>query len=261
MVTRIWHGTTTESHAEKYLTFLRYAGTKDYLQCPGNLSVIILHQEESDIHHFMTITEWKDIDAVKNFAGEDYSKAVYYPEDEGFLLTKEERVKHYQTEVIASGRLKEFIRQLKELFDGGSWQGESFKEKLKRVDEVNAFLQPIPGVHSIAEIIWHCIYWRMTLLKSGNGELGYRDSTFEKLNFLSVEQLRSQGWEKLHAALLASQEQLISMLTIKSESFLEEHYEKDKTFSHLVEGIIQHDIYHLGQIGLVQKILALKSIK
>ena len=175
------------------------------------------------------------------------------------MLSKEETVSHFETEVIASGRLKEFIRQLNELFEGGSWQGECYKEKLKTVSEENAFQQPVPGVHSIAEIIWHCIYWRTTLLKSANGELGYRDSTVDKLNFLPVEQLKQEGWENLHDKLLTTQQQLLSMLTIKSESFLEEEYKKGKTFFHLVEGIVQHDIYHLGQIGLVQKMLAIKS--
>lgn len=55
---------------------------------------------EGDIAHFKLITYWENMEVIKNFAGDDFSKAKYYPEDEQFLLEFEERVQHY--EVFAS---------------------------------------------------------------------------------------------------------------------------------------------------------------
>jgi hypothetical protein len=52
---------------------------------------------ESENCHFYTVTEWENIEAIKAFAGEDYEKAVYYPEDEGVLLEFEEKVQHYES--------------------------------------------------------------------------------------------------------------------------------------------------------------------
>jgi len=43
------------------------------------------------------VTEWTNIEAIKRFAGEDYEKAKYYPEDSGILLEFEEKVIHYET--------------------------------------------------------------------------------------------------------------------------------------------------------------------
>ena len=37
------------------------------------------------------------MEAIKKFAGDDYEKARYYPEDEKYLLEFEERVDHYET--------------------------------------------------------------------------------------------------------------------------------------------------------------------
>jgi len=60
----------------------------------------VWREKAADCCHFWTITEWKDITSVKAFAGEDYEKAVYYPEDEGILLEFEERVIHTETFIV-----------------------------------------------------------------------------------------------------------------------------------------------------------------
>ena len=100
MITRIWHGRTSPEHADSYLAFLQQDGTKDYLQTDGILSVKVWRRKDADCCHFWTVTEWTDIGAVKRFAGEEYEKAVYYPEDDGFLLEFEEKVIHCETYVV-----------------------------------------------------------------------------------------------------------------------------------------------------------------
>ena len=97
MITRIWHGITTPSDAEHYLRFLLTDGTKEYRQTTGNLSVKVWSRKEKDCCHFYTVTEWKNLEAIKKFAGEDYEKAVYYPEDKGILLEFEETVQHFES--------------------------------------------------------------------------------------------------------------------------------------------------------------------
>jgi heme-degrading monooxygenase HmoA len=63
---------------------------------PGNLSVHVLERREGDVTHFVTLTFWENLDAIRAFAGEDAEKAKYYPEDDAFLLEFEPRVVHYQ---------------------------------------------------------------------------------------------------------------------------------------------------------------------
>ena len=46
--------------------------------------------------HFNLITYWENLEVIKNFAGEDFEKAKYYPEDDNFLLEFEEKVKHHE---------------------------------------------------------------------------------------------------------------------------------------------------------------------
>ncbi len=102
MITRVWHGRTNLENADNYLNFLLHDGTKEYLQTEGNLSVKVWQYKEPDCCHFYTVTEWTDIEAIKRFAGNDYEKAKYYPQDADTLLEFEETVSHYETHIIRS---------------------------------------------------------------------------------------------------------------------------------------------------------------
>jgi len=70
---------------------------KDYKSIPGNLSVEIWRRKEKEIYHFWTVTKWDSYESIKQFAGEDYNKAKYYPEDKKYLLEFEETVIHTET--------------------------------------------------------------------------------------------------------------------------------------------------------------------
>ena len=97
MITRTWHGRTSLQNADSYLEFLLGKGTEEYRETPGNISIKVWRRKDEDCCHFYTVTEWENIEAVKAFAGEDYEKAVYYPEDKGVLLEFEEKVMHFET--------------------------------------------------------------------------------------------------------------------------------------------------------------------
>ncbi len=97
MITRIWHGKTTSKDADTYLEYIQRTGLKDYLATAGIISAKILRKIDGDICHFYTVTEWKDIESIIDFAGNDYEKAKYYPEDKQYLLEFEDIVNHYET--------------------------------------------------------------------------------------------------------------------------------------------------------------------
>jgi heme-degrading monooxygenase HmoA len=103
MIVRIWHGRTRASQADAYSEFLEARAVPDYRGTPGNRGVLILRRLEGDEAHFLTVTHWDSLDAIKAFAGEEISKAKYYPEDDEFLLEFEPTVEHY--EVVAEARV------------------------------------------------------------------------------------------------------------------------------------------------------------
>lgn len=91
----MWHGKVPKEKSEAYHTYLLATGLKDYADVVGNNAVFLLKRDESEETHFYTWTFWDDIRAVKKFAGEDYKKARYYPEDKEFLLEFEPFVTHF----------------------------------------------------------------------------------------------------------------------------------------------------------------------
>jgi len=156
-------------------------------------------------------------------------------------------------------RINHHIDQLKRVYHGDNWVDESYEGKLNAIAESEAFTQPIPGVHSVSEIVWHCIYWRKVNVQRLLGNNAYRDETLERYNFLPVEELKKKGWKQLLQELKDSQLEIFEVLKGKDDAFLKNIYKPGYTFDFLIEGTVQHDYYHLGQIGLVVKILKVKE--
>ncbi|WP_430968281.1 antibiotic biosynthesis monooxygenase family protein [Spongiimicrobium sp. 2-473A-2-J] len=97
MITRIWHGITEAKHADEYLKYVEDTGLSDYKKVDGNLSAKLLRRIEGNICHFLTVTEWDSYEDIKKFAGNDFERARYYPDDKKYLLEFEEHVSHYET--------------------------------------------------------------------------------------------------------------------------------------------------------------------
>ena len=95
MIARIWHGKTSLSKSEEYKQFVLDVAVKDYKSVEGLMGLEFLHRIEDEEAHFTMITFWSSLESIKKFAGADYEKAKYYPEDIEFLLEFEKHVKHY----------------------------------------------------------------------------------------------------------------------------------------------------------------------
>lgn len=96
MIARIWHGKTSVENFDDYTAFLKKVAVPDYNKTDGFINLTFLKRLENNEGHFTLITFWENLDVIKNFAGEDFEKAKYYPEDDNFLLEFEEKVLHYE---------------------------------------------------------------------------------------------------------------------------------------------------------------------
>jgi heme-degrading monooxygenase HmoA len=95
MILRTWHGRTRAEDAAAYEAFLRERAAPDYSSIPGLRKAVFTRRDEGDEAHFLLVTFWDDLEAVKAFAGADPAKAKYYPEDERYLLEKESVALHH----------------------------------------------------------------------------------------------------------------------------------------------------------------------
>jgi hypothetical protein len=96
MIARIWHGKTSIKNYDAYTIFLKDVAIPDYQKTEGFKGLTFLKSIQNSEGHFTLITCWENIEVIKNFAGEDFEKAKYYPEDDHFLLAFEEKVQHHE---------------------------------------------------------------------------------------------------------------------------------------------------------------------
>ncbi|MBL4871175.1 MAG: hypothetical protein JKX72_09500 [Robiginitomaculum sp.] len=91
MIARTWHGRTLLEDADAYEVFMRECAAPDYASIDGLKQIFFTRRDDDDCAHFLLITIWENMEAVKKFAGDDPAKAKYYPEDDKYLLEKEDR--------------------------------------------------------------------------------------------------------------------------------------------------------------------------
>ena len=144
--------------------------------------------------------------------------------------------------------------QLEEAYEGDPWFGKSVTALMKEVDEANVFQRP-GNQHSILELIWHMVNWKeftISRLHDSTKPLGY----FEENDWRQLDHSNKSLWEEGCKALDDTQRQLISLLKVQEDSILETIVPgRDYQYKNLLYGIIQHDVYHLGQIAYINKLL------
>jgi heme-degrading monooxygenase HmoA len=96
MIARIWRGTVRLADKERYHEYMKKTGLEEYRDCKGNRGVTLLRRDLDDRCEFLFLTLWDSYDSIREFAGDDIHKAVYYPEDEQFLLDRGPKIEHFE---------------------------------------------------------------------------------------------------------------------------------------------------------------------
>ena len=102
MIARQWIGETLKLHADTYAKYLEETGVKEIRATQGNQGVWLMRRVRDGRAEFIVLSLWDSLESIKTFAGHDYEKAVYYPEDKKFLLSLSPYVSHYEVLVCAT---------------------------------------------------------------------------------------------------------------------------------------------------------------
>jgi heme-degrading monooxygenase HmoA len=106
MIARTWRGATKAEDADAYVEYLEKTGFHEYSATPGNRGVLGLRRMVDGRAEFLLVTLWDSEEAIRKFAGGDIERAVFYPEDDRFLVDREERVDHFEVvRLTVSGQL------------------------------------------------------------------------------------------------------------------------------------------------------------
>ena len=95
MIARIWRGRVRSNMLEEYRAYIAQTGIADYRATHGNHGAWMFTRERDGYGEVITLSLWESEESIAAFAGDDITRARYYPEDKRFLLDFPERVDHY----------------------------------------------------------------------------------------------------------------------------------------------------------------------
>ncbi len=96
MIMRIWRGITPKEQADSYLEHLQQTALQTLIQQPGQRGAWVLRRVQGDRCEFQLLSLWDSLDDVRAFAGDQPERAVYFAEDDKFLLDMEPLVRLYE---------------------------------------------------------------------------------------------------------------------------------------------------------------------
>ncbi|HEY8461324.1 MAG TPA: DinB family protein [Blastocatellia bacterium] len=144
--------------------------------------------------------------------------------------------------------------QLKRAQEGQAWHGPSLRELLDGMTAEQAASKPIPNAHSVWELVNHIIAWEQIARKRLEG--AEETSIPDEVNFPPVTDASEEAWQTTLRSLEASNRGLRESIKKINDAKLEETTPgASYSIYVLLHGVIQHDLYHAGQIAILKKAL------
>ena len=144
-----------------------------------------------------------------------------------------------------------------DLFEGSPWIDINIMSTLGEISAKEAATKIFPNFNSIWEIVNHVASWRETVLKRIGGE----EVEAPEDNYFSYIRDRAEpSWQTSKDRLHNTEEEWLKAIKKMKKKDLQQVYDASPfTINELVNGILQHDAYHLGQIRLLAKMIRFRA--
>jgi heme-degrading monooxygenase HmoA len=96
MIARVWKGTTTAEDGAAYADYMAATGVVEIESLAGNRGIIVTRRVIEGVAEFTFISLWDSMESIVRFSGPDPSRAVFYPEDDRYLVTRWRSVEHHE---------------------------------------------------------------------------------------------------------------------------------------------------------------------
>jgi uncharacterized damage-inducible protein DinB len=135
------------------------------------------------------------------------------------------------------------------------WFGRAIYKLLVEVDPKKAFDKPGGSEHSMVELLYHMNAWADFTLKRLQKDEAHDMSYFEELDWRKID-LKKHSWKSAVTEFKSIHKKIIAILKKKDDTFLKEIVDYRKyNYRFLLNGFIEHNIYHIGQIAYINKML------
>lgn len=149
----------------------------------------------------------------------------------------------------------EFIDdQLQRSCAGEAWHGPSLEETLSGITAEQALARPVAGAHSIWELTMHIGVWMSAARRRLAGDPA---KLTPEQDWPPIDGGSSEAWLQTVNALQLEQNRLRAAIRSQPESSLENQTPgKNYSIAFMLHGVVQHNLYHAGQIALLKKALS-----
>ncbi len=149
--------------------------------------------------------------------------------------------------------IRRILGQIEGSFGPGAWHGPSIRELLAGVTAELAVGRIAPGAHSIWDLVLHIAAWEdatRRMVEGGSGEVS------DERNFPALPGVSEAAWQAAVSTLNAGHEALLAAVACLTDAQLDLTVAgKPYTFYILLHGVVQHNLYHAGQIALLKRAL------
>ncbi len=150
--------------------------------------------------------------------------------------------------------VQSIITNLERVLTGQPWYGEAVMPMLRKIHPAVVYINP-KNSHAAIEILYHMITWAEFTLSRVQKKQNYDLKTAEEMDWRIIDP-KVHTWVKALDEFEQLHKQLIAELQTKDDTFLSEMVDyREYNFRFLLNGLIQHNIYHLGQIAFLKNLL------
>ncbi len=139
--------------------------------------------------------------------------------------------------------------QLRRAFEGECWHGPAVRQILEGITPEQAAARPVANAHSILELVLHMTVWKRAVAK---WLAGSREDVSPEQDWTPAP----AGWPAALAGIEAAHRDLLAAVAKLDDAQLEHKIPiRDYTVYFALHGVVQHDVYHAGQIQLLKQSL------
>ena len=150
--------------------------------------------------------------------------------------------------------------RLEDIWNGTPWYGDPSDKILAGISAADAARQLVPGTHTIWQIVLHMTAWTEAV---GARVRGAGAKAPERGDWPNVESTSPEAWATVLADLATARKELLAEIDATHEEDIQIHVKNhsppfsDTGISRAgtVVGLIEHDVYHLGQVALLKRAL------
>jgi len=151
--------------------------------------------------------------------------------------------------------VERILDQLKRAYEGNAWYGLSVREVLNGVTAEQAHARPFAKAHSIWDLTQHIAVWENAARRRLSGDRAQIEISSPE-DWPPADDPSEAAWEKTKVSLDRGHQALVAAIARVPESRLDQPIiEGMSTVYVTLHAVIQHDIYHAGQIAILKKAL------